>query len=45
MYTPLISASELQALLAGGQPCLVCACSFELRGVVFNAAPDAWLKI
>ncbi|MCX7232285.1 MAG: sulfurtransferase, partial [Burkholderiales bacterium] len=30
MYTPLISASELQALLAGGQPCLVFDCSFEL---------------
>jgi len=30
MYTPLISASELQTLLAGGQPCLVFDCSFEL---------------
>ena len=30
MYTPLISASELQALLAGGEPCLVFDCSFEL---------------
>ncbi|MFZ3221180.1 MAG: sulfurtransferase [Rhodoferax sp.] len=30
MYTTLISATELQALLASGQPCRVFDCSFDL---------------
>ena len=30
MYTTLISAPQLQALLASGQPCMVFDCSFEL---------------
>lgn len=30
MYTTLISATELQALLAAGQPCRVFDCSFDL---------------
>ena len=30
MHTTLISAPELQALLASGQPCRVFDCSFDL---------------
>ncbi|MGI9134025.1 MAG: sulfurtransferase [Rhodoferax sp.] len=38
MYTTLISATELQALLASGQPCSVFDCSFDLMQPAAGAA-------